>query len=556
MSGSGADSGDSGDSRDSRDSRDSGNSIKETLTSAFKRDDYYRFDLKPQKPTHYSEVLDSVLNRLNSDISNVNTDVNTDIIKDIIKDISRVRDRLKVVEEISQNFKKKDKLMCAFIESVNKHIGVRVSTKSAYDRKYMECSSAIEDLFEDNKYGNPIGTPISFVFDGYHNVLEFTKYMLKLKITTQRDPKDRLVYGDYRLDEVMMDTTDKFRLVFTDIQTNKSILCYAVESGHNLNHEHKSRAEDIDYTGKDVFNAIHDITVRRAVLNYNLTKLIPVLRIDQPRDVRSSILRKVIETMENTLKLLDQGYKYVDIGSNKMLKFNIERSAQCSITAIDPPFIDMFLECGHTLSIEAFKGIVNKGESDDTQSILCPFCKSNLIPDLIDIFDESNAEYKNYYQLKLVSSKDMVDKSTAKYDFEPDTVTDIDLNLETNTALDSISISDSDSDESFDILFDNNNNREIRIYPHPSNVLGDRTFTFSANYAPNLISHPINSINPINPINQYGRIFDEVFGNLVNRLVSNNPPPIPPPPTRQFVPLTMQQLEPDIDISGNHIYND
>merc|ERR1711916_20160 len=126
------------------------------------------------------------------------------------------------------------------------------------------------------------------------------------------------------------------------------------------------------------------------------------------RENRAQILMRVVQTMEETCRLLDEGYTYVDIGHGRMLKFNIERNEPCPITAQEPPYINMYLDCGHTLSLMAFKSIVVKGANSSTESIRCPYDnKNSLIPGTIKIFSGDNSAYADYYNMKLITGAEL-----------------------------------------------------------------------------------------------------------------------------------------------------
>ena len=382
----------------------------------FGRNDYHRFDLTPTEPTDYAQLLLSVSDRLRS-LDSTNLSDSTEL-NSLVQDIETVRSRVQLTQDIGKNFIKKDQMLCAFTESAKSTHGIMITTQSAYDRKYVECPRGLVDLFEDGVFGNPIGCSIDFVFRCPAN--EFLEYMSMLKSTTYRDEASKLRFGNYRLDEVQKikgpdpnlnfpnrsSKKIRFKMVMTDMDTGTSILSYASESG--CRNEHKTRAEDIDYTGKQVFKSIHDLSVKRAILTYDLYSAIKKLKGTMVREARAQILMRVVQTMEETARLLDEGYRYVDIGHGRMIKFNIERDEMCPITAQEPPYINIHLECGHTLSLSAFRDIVVKGVNSATESIRCPFDnQNNLIPGTMRIFSGENKKHASHYNLKIISNEDL-----------------------------------------------------------------------------------------------------------------------------------------------------
>jgi hypothetical protein len=67
-----------------------------------------------------------------------------------------------------------------------------------------------------------------------------------------------------------------------------------------------------------------------------------------------------------------------------MLSLSVEEEEHCAISDFEAPYIKVEFECSHSLSIMAFANIVNIRASDDTESIVCPYCRASLIPKLVD----------------------------------------------------------------------------------------------------------------------------------------------------------------------------
>ena len=399
----------------------------------FERDDHYRYDVKPEPVTEYADELQSICTTLREGVGSA---LDAESVSSITQKLEAIAERVRLTQAVGRSFRKKDQMLCAFTMTAQKSRGLSVVTRSDYDRKYVECPRAIEDLFGDGVYGNPIGVDVTFAFKSMAE--EYIDYMTTLKDTTQRPEQERLMFGAYRLDSVRKlpkstpsyctmphSKTAEYEMIMTDTETGMSISCRACDSSSLSKETHKTRVDDIDYSGKDIFNSIHDLSVKRAVLNYNLYSGIKMLKGTMVRNKRATILMRVVQTMEETCRMLDQGYKYIDIGNNKMFKFNIEKKEPCPITMCDPPYINMFMHCGHTLSLGAFKGIILKGASSSTESIVCPMCRENLIPETMDIFTGDNEVYDTYYNVCVIAKKDLLEKpiDASKYNLEKRAVT-------------------------------------------------------------------------------------------------------------------------------------
>jgi len=68
----------------------------------------------------------------------------------------------------------------------------------------------------------------------------------------------------------------------------------------------------------------------------------------------------------------------------------------------------LHLACGHSCSIMAIYGIIYNGESNDTESIRCPFCRANLIPKIVSAMSKEDYDSKNlkYYTKDDITTND------------------------------------------------------------------------------------------------------------------------------------------------------
>jgi hypothetical protein len=125
---------------------------------------------------------------------------------------------------------------------------------------------------------------------------------------------------------------------------------------------------------------------------------------EMSRDIRIMIWECILGVIEKDILYLNQGYRFIDIGDNKMIKISIEENKPCEITAQDPPYTYIHLACDHKFSLMAIYGIVYEGKSEDTESILCPLCRRNLIPKLVSVLSDSE---KNSFEIKTYKESDI-----------------------------------------------------------------------------------------------------------------------------------------------------
>jgi hypothetical protein len=92
------------------------------------------------------------------------------------------------------------------------------------------------------------------------------------------------------------------------------------------------------------------------------------------RSEKSIHLSKMYNLISNRLlKLLPSDYKII-----KHNPIHIEQNDECVITGCKAPYPYVYLECGHKLSIMAYKGILFQTNDTDTQSLRCPLCRHDL----------------------------------------------------------------------------------------------------------------------------------------------------------------------------------
>lgn len=90
--------------------------------------------------------------------------------------------------------------------------------------------------------------------------------------------------------------------------------------------------------------------------------------------------QQYLNSMYNLFKssLLDIFFDNYEVcGITPSIEFETEND--CPITGCSKPYPVFILECDHKVSFMAYKGIINKTDSELTQSIKCPYCRKDLI---------------------------------------------------------------------------------------------------------------------------------------------------------------------------------
>jgi hypothetical protein len=93
------------------------------------------------------------------------------------------------------------------------------------------------------------------------------------------------------------------------------------------------------------------------------------------RAVKQKWLHQIYDLISNKwLKIKQAGYNIV----GKQADMFIERVEECFLTGRKPNYPCVNLQCGHSISIMAYKGII-AANNDDTESIKCPMCRADLL---------------------------------------------------------------------------------------------------------------------------------------------------------------------------------
>ncbi len=93
------------------------------------------------------------------------------------------------------------------------------------------------------------------------------------------------------------------------------------------------------------------------------------------RNTKQKYLSAIYDLISNKwLKIKQAGYKIV----GKQPDMYIEKEEECFVTGRKPNYPCVRLQCGHSLSIMAYKGIISSN-NEYTESVKCPMCRADLL---------------------------------------------------------------------------------------------------------------------------------------------------------------------------------
>lgn len=126
----------------------------------------------------------------------------------------------------------------------------------------------------------------------------------------------------------------------------------------------------------DFHNILNSILNREVVCNINFESILYGF-LTKSRSKKISILNQIIWFLTYRTKILSHGYKEI---KSEILFFDlkIEKDNICELTENEPPYIKIKLKCNHYISLMGLIGIINIRSSDWSESIKCPFCRSDL----------------------------------------------------------------------------------------------------------------------------------------------------------------------------------
>ena len=94
-----------------------------------------------------------------------------------------------------------------------------------------------------------------------------------------------------------------------------------------------------------------------------------------PRTTKVNYLMKMFNIIKNSyLSFMECSYTFSGI----VPKIIIEKIEDCPITGCSAPYPVFILNCGHTISLMGYKGLICKGDTEFSEAIKCPMCRKDL----------------------------------------------------------------------------------------------------------------------------------------------------------------------------------
>lgn len=334
-----------------------------------------------------------------------------------IKIIDTLKNKFNTIRKIGMNYHKKTNFICSFMSYVKNTYNINIKLSDKTIRKYIENTHNMNTLFNENIYGNPKFIEIMFVCK-YCELVDFIKCMDNLYRNSIMAKNKRICFGTYRLDQVdnlILENNDEgeYNIILTDKVDNISIKCKILYTHNyiqnfiinNLNHP----------------SAYQHIAEKKVETIFNLAKYIRQLNGVIDIIKRKKILLKVCDILTEGIYYMHQGYNHFIIGDMSTIHYTIEEKEECPITFIEPPYININLECKHLLSVPALYGMIIQNNSEHN-TMICPQCRKNIIPkllavDIITKLYETKTQRKHTFimETKLEHQYTTINNSFAKY---------------------------------------------------------------------------------------------------------------------------------------------
>lgn len=297
----------------------------------------------------------------------------------------------------------------------------------SYVRQLFEIPRAMSELFSSPGYGNSVGRDLDmYLFSTKPSDLDIKQIKHSIEridsfIKLQKMIPDTInvpKFGDYRLIDITNSTLEK--ISYTDGPGKKKLLniphylfIFADSNNVNLTVDvlgWKPQADDlwpqydfninsVSFTkngflgdpANDFDNIIYNIINKEACCEIDLQKLHNVIGEVKTRIQKFPSLNQLSFFLINRIKIMSCGYT-MKCSNYKIPSLQIITSEPCTITSVEAPYIVIDLECGHSISIMAYVGIISD-VSEYTEALVCPFCRKDL---RINFLDNSAKQIMNW----------------------------------------------------------------------------------------------------------------------------------------------------------------
>jgi hypothetical protein len=347
-----------------------------------------------------SEIIAETISYL---IENVPSTEYSKKLHELISTYQLQKDKIDKTKEINHDIKEKIKTTFDFLNFV------KTICKTAHPSIFgsfvrMLFERSFTGLSELDGYGNTINHDIDLYL--YEEKYDFIHSDFKTLINVLQLMKSNMTFGDYKIDSIhdktISDTSNvidnaKERMLnvphYVVILKNDEkiikydLLAYKIESTNTWTNEFDINSLKISRRGihcdQSFFDTIINIINRTAQCTIDFKKLILPLSRSGYRSKKVKIFNDILFFASMRTKILSLGYKQIYNDTFGTIILSIEKDNDCPITSLQPPYIQLELECNHKCSLMALAGIINIRASSSTESISCPFCRHTLIPKII-----------------------------------------------------------------------------------------------------------------------------------------------------------------------------
>lgn len=377
--------------------------------------------------------------------------------------------KIELLQQIGQDYVDKFDICHDIVEYFNKEHSLDPIISGSFIRNIFELPFMLQniDKNDDDKFGNPIDHDLDIIMyeDQPYNYKDFIKAMNEINKF-----RDDVKFGSYKINDIV-DVT------ITDSKPNDAIGRISMK---NIPHYQIQLVNDKDkYIMIDIlawrpdtngFNYDFDCNTLSLVDRYistntSRTTLLKIIRNIKNRQVhnlyrfsssenRVSILKQYCYYLARRLKILDNGYTNI---TGSLPDYTMEEEDLCPVTLCDPPYVNLHLECGHTLSLLGLMSILNS----DQPNLKCTLCEESLKIKIIKRIS-NEPETKPWWETikQKLQSKQKMKNMIEKQNKETKDLTDQMMELMINQSAKKIDKKNSD-------LIDDDN--EISFNPYKSN---------------------------------------------------------------------------------------
>ena len=332
----------------------------------------------------------------------------------ILEQIKLLEDKVKILEDKEKSteyFKNKVKTIFSFVKYLDNINNNSCKIYGSFVRQYFErCYMSIYDNTNygvlhnrdvdiavfDNIYGDINGDINDEKNDEYNiydikyneiisilktldNNTTFSNYIIhEINDKTKNIPHNEIILlNKNNQDKIKIDLLAFNFIHLCDIFNNKN-------SDFDVNNMYMTSKSIKLQDDVNFYDIQENIMNKTAISYYPMQLLNDNLNISMDRNKKVIIYNHFIKFITFRTKIYVNGYNKIISDEKyklyKLYKIEVETKDNCPIIDAEPPYINLHLKCSHIISLMAFAQIVNIRSSEFTESILCPYCRADLIP--------------------------------------------------------------------------------------------------------------------------------------------------------------------------------